>query len=286
MNERTAGTLYLVGTPIGNLEDVTLRALRVLSEVDLVAAEDTRVTRRLLERHEIRARLVSYHAHSARARREEIVAALKSGRSAALVSDAGMPGISDPGADLVREARSAGARVVVVPGPTAVSAALALSGIPAQQYLFLGFPPARAAARRRALEEVKFWQGPLVCFEAPHRLLRTLEDMRESWGDRQAAAARELTKRFEEVQRGPLSTLIAHFTEHEPRGEFTLVVAGAERPKASLLPSPEALEEVRALVSAGLSPSRAAAHVAKHRNVSRRSLYEAYLAERAEGEGK
>ncbi len=190
MSEDSVGTLYLVGTPIGNLEDVTLRALRVLSEVDLVAAEDTRVTRRLLDRHGIRTRLVSYHAHSAQRRREELIAALKSGQSVALVSDAGMPGISDPGAQLVQGAREAGVRVVVAPGPTAVSAALALSGIPAQQYLFLGFLPSRAPARRRALEEVRWWRGPLVCFEAPHRLRRTLEDIRSVLGDRRPRRGR------------------------------------------------------------------------------------------------
>jgi 16S rRNA (cytidine1402-2'-O)-methyltransferase len=288
------GTLYLVGTPIGNLEDISLRALRTLQEVAVIAAEDTRVTRKLLQRHHIITPLLSYHEHSRHRRQQELVAVLQSGKSVALVSDAGMPGISDPGADLVRAARDAGVPVAVVPGPTAVSSALALSGIPGQQYLFLGFLPTRQSARRKALQQVASWTGPIVCFEAPHRLRNALDDIASLLGDRQAAVARELTKRFEETVQGSVSDLITHFADHEPRGEITIILAPAlgQAPsvraqsrtslptvaQASSLRTGDALQEVQDLISAGLSPSRAVAHVSKHRGLRRRELYQSYLA--------
>jgi len=270
------GTLYLVGTPIGNLEDITLRALRLLREVDLIAAEDTRVTRKLLQRHRIATPAISYHAHSGERRRRELVSMLRSGKSIALVSDAGMPGTSDPGADLVRAAREAGACVVVVPGPSAVASALAISGIPGQQYLFLGFLPNRSTARKKALQQAACWSGPVVCFEAPQRLQEALADIASVLGDRQVAVARELTKLHEEAVQGSVSDLIAHFASHQPRGEITVVLAPPVG-QASSLPSPDVLQEVLDLITAGLSPSRAVAHVARHRRVSRRDLYRTYL---------
>lgn len=276
------GTLYLVGTPIGNLEDVTLRALRVLSEVSLVAAEDTRVTRVVLARHGIEARLVSYHAHSPPGRLAEIVARLRGGESVALVSDAGMPGISDPGARLVAACAQAGIPTAVVPGPTAPEAALSVAGIASKGFMFLGFLPSRSAARRAELERVRALPNALVCFEAPHRLGECLADLREALGDRWAACARELTKRFEEVVRGRLSELEAHFASREPRGEFTLVVAGAEAARAG--PDLEgAAAEARELMAGGMSASRAVAHVARWRRVPRRELYQAVAGGRAEG---
>lgn len=270
------GTLYLVGTPIGNLEDITLRGQRVLREVDVIAAEDTRVTRRLLDRYQIRTPLVSYHEHSGPRRLGELLVMLREGKQVALVSDAGMPGISDPGAEMVRACAEAGIPIVVVPGPTAVSAALAAAGLPAQQYLFLGFLPSRPAQRREALRRAAQQTGPIVCFEAPHRLRESLEDIRAVLGDRQAAVAREITKRFEEVVRGTMPELIAHFAEHQPRGEVTIVIAGgaAAEERTDLA---TALEEMQELVAAGLAPSRAAAHVAKWRKLPRRQLYQAYL---------
>lgn len=276
------GTLYLVGTPIGNLEDITLRALRVLREVDVIAAEDTRVTRLLLQHHGISTPLLSHHEHSGPGRLRQLLGLLREGKRVALVSDAGMPGISDPGAALVRACAEAGLPIAVVPGPTAISAALALSGIPAQHFLFLGFLPSRANARRQALGRVASQPTAIVCFEAPHRLRESLADLREAFGDREAACARELTKRFEEVVRGRLSDLIAHFADHEPRGEMTIVVAGAEPAEAK----PDlagALVEAEDLISAGLSPSRAAAHVAKHRGLPRNALYRTLLRHREGG---
>jgi 16S rRNA (cytidine1402-2'-O)-methyltransferase len=282
MNERKkdgkTGVLHLVGSPIGNLEDVTLRALRVLGEVDLIVAEDTRVARKLLARHGISAKVLSYHEHSRRKRLDEILEKLRSGRDVAVVSDAGMPGISDPGAQLVQSCVEAGVPVAVVPGPTAVSSALAVSGMRAQEFLFLGFLPSRRNERRRRLQEALPHEGPIVCYEAPHRIRESLEDMQEVLGDRRAVCARELTKRFEEVLRGTLSELVERFAEVEPRGEFTVVVEGAPHQDAAI-DVPDAVAEVDELVEAGLPRSRAVAHVARRRGLPRNTLYRAALRE-------
>jgi len=273
------GVLYLVGTPIGNLEDITLRALRALREVSLIAAEDTRVTRVLLQRHGIQTPVLSYHARSGPGRLAQLVELLRSGKDIALVSDAGMPGVSDPGAQLVSACARAGLPVTVVPGPTAVSSALALSGVSAREFCFLGFLPRRPAARREALRRSVHQPAPLVVFEAPHRLRESLEDMLDLLGDRPAACCRELTKKFEEVVRGSLSELIAHFSGKAPRGEFTIIVAGAP-PGCEKADVERARVEVRELIQAGLSASRAAAHVARWRGVPKRLLYSAGVEER------
>ena len=222
-----SGTLYLVATPIGNLEDITLRALRVLREVALVAAEDTRHTRKLLTHHGIPARLISLHEHNERTRSPEIIARLLAGESVAIVSDAGTPGLSDPGVDLVRQAADAGIAVVALPGPSAFVTALVASGLPTAPVTFLGFLPAAAAERRRVLEEHRTLPHTLVIYEAPHRLLKSLEAIRDAWGDRRIAIGRELTKVHEEMYRGTIAEAIVRFTSHPPRGELTLVVAGA-----------------------------------------------------------
>jgi 16S rRNA (cytidine1402-2'-O)-methyltransferase len=221
------GTLYLVATPIGNLEDITLRALRVLREAALIAAEDTRHTRKLLTHHGITARLISLHEHNERTRGPEIVSRLLAGESVAVVSDAGTPGLSDPGLDLVRQAAESGIAVVALPGPSAFVTALVASGLPTVPATFLGFLPAAAAARRRVLEAHRALAHTLVIYEAPHRLLKSLDAIRDAWGERQIAVARELTKVHEEVFRGTVGTAIEHFTNHRPRGELTLVVGGA-----------------------------------------------------------
>jgi len=272
--DMNTGTLYLVGTPIGNLEDVTLRALRVLRDVDLIAAEDTRVTRVLLRRYEINTPVVSYHAHSSAEKLQHLLSTLSDGKSVALVSDAGMPGVSDPGARLVAACAERGIPAAVIPGPTAESAALAISGLPAKEFLFLGFLPPRSAARQQSLGRVADQSAALILYEAPHRLIESLADIREVLGDRQAACCRELTKRFEEVVRGAISELIAHFTEHEPRGEFTIVVAGVE-PARARGDLHAAQQEVAELTLAGLPPSRAAAYVARKRGLPKSALYRA-----------
>lgn len=226
-----SGVLYVCATPIGNLEDVSLRLLRVLREADVVAAEDTRTTRKLLSRYEIATPLVSYHAHSAPDTAQRLIERLAAGASIALVSEAGTPGISDPGLPLVDAALSAGIKVEAVPGPSAVITALSVAGLPAARFAFEGFLPLRAAERRRRLAELSSERRTMVVYEAPHRILRTLEELLSTLGDRRVAVARELTKRFEEVYRGTLSSAREHFSAGERRGEFTLVIAGLTAPE-------------------------------------------------------
>jgi len=221
------GTLYVVGTPIGNLEDITLRALRVLREVPLIAAEDTRTTRKLLAAHGIATPLTSYHDFTSPAKRRSLVDHLRE-QDLALVSEAGMPGISDPGYRLIRAAIDAGMAVVPVPGPSAIIAALVVAGLPTHAFHYLGFLPRRSGERRRLFARVAPSEDTLVMFESPHRLVASLGDMLEVLGPRPMAAARELTKRFEEVVRGTIAEVLEHFRATPPRGEFTLVVAGRE----------------------------------------------------------
>ena len=219
------GTLYVVGTPIGNLEDITLRALRVLREVELIAAEDTRTTRTLLRAHDIGTPMVSYHEFSGPARARQLVERLDSG-DVALVSDAGMPGLSDPGFPLIKQTLEAGHRVVPVPGPSAILAALVASGLPMHAFHFLGFLPRKSGQRRRALAAVADEEATLIAFESPHRLAASLADAAEVFGNRPMAAGRELTKKFEEVVRGTIPELAERYAREEPRGEFTLVIGG------------------------------------------------------------
>jgi 16S rRNA (cytidine1402-2'-O)-methyltransferase len=217
------GTLYIVSTPIGNLEDITLRALRVFRDAQLIAAEDTRTTRILLRKYDIATRVVSYNEHNMRRRTSGLIEGLETG-DVALVSEAGTPGVSDPGHELIGAAIAAGFPVVAIPGPSAVVAALVASGLPMREFTFLGFLPRRAGDRRRVLREAAAEPRTLVLFEAPHRLRRTLDDMREILGERGIAICRELTKAFEEVFRGTAGEALAHF--QEPRGEFTVVIEG------------------------------------------------------------
>jgi 16S rRNA (cytidine1402-2'-O)-methyltransferase len=220
----TAGILYLVATPIGNLEDITLRALRVLRECDLVAAEDTRHTAKLLHHFDIRTPTTSLHEHNEHAKAPTLVERLLLGASVALVSDAGTPAVSDPGFRLVRAALAAGIRVEAIPGPSAVLAALVSSGLPTDAFVFVGFPPARAKARASWLEALRAETRTIVFFEAPHRIVTTLTDALRVVGDRQMAVGRELTKLHEELVRGPISEVLGRLTEL--RGEFTIVMAG------------------------------------------------------------
>lgn len=224
--EKSTGTLFVVATPIGNLEDITLRALRVLAEVDLIAAEDTRITRKLLSRYGISTPLTSYHRHSSPAKMESIIRQLQAGKNIALVSDAGMPGVSDPGSELVRRCVEAGIPLVPIPGASAVTTALAVSGLQTQEFVFIGFLPRSKAKLRRALDALAQDPRTLVIFESPHRILKTLTAINEIFGDRPLAVMRELTKKFEEIYRGTAAEALAHFSQQPPRGEFTLVVAG------------------------------------------------------------
>ena len=266
-------TLYLVATPIGNLEDITLRALRLLREVSLVAAEDTRTTRKLLAHFGIRQRLVSYNEHNMRSRTPQLLAALDKG-DVALVSEAGMPGISDPGHELVVAVTDAGYPVVPVPGPSAVTTALAASGLPTRQFTFVGFLPRRAGERRRLLASLAVEPRTVVAFETPHRLRQTLADMLSAWGDRRIAVCRELTKAFEEVFRGRIAEALEHFVE--PRGEFTLVIEGGQAAPPPALD--EAVREhLRRLKEGGVSPRQAVSRVARSRGLPRREVYRVWV---------
>lgn len=222
-----AGTLFIVATPIGNLEDITHRALRILREVDVVACEDTRHTRKLLNHFGITTRTTSYHEHNEQQRGEELCELLESGKNVALVSDAGTPLISDPGFRIVKAAIDRGISVQPIPGAAALVTALSASGLATDQFLFAGFLPARAGARHAKLSELKSIPATLVLYEAPHRIRATLADAREILGDREAVIARELTKLHEEFARGSLSELIGRFSEIEaPRGELVLIISG------------------------------------------------------------
>ena len=289
----TTGTLYIVGTPIGNLEDATLRALRILREVDLIAAEDTRVTRKLLARYEIHTPVTSYHENSPPSKLDSLLKQLRAGANVAVVSDAGMPGISDPGADLIAACLAESITVTAIPGPTALMTALVLSGVPADQFSFHGFLPAAREARRRALEGLRDRTETLLFYEGPHRLGACLEDAREILGDRRAAAARELTKVHEEVVRGRLSELSEDFAARRPRGEITVIVEGcrreacpepAERDAAPTEDFEEAAAEVRRLVGDGMSLRDAARQVAEATGHPRRALYQAAVRQRGENQ--
>ena len=219
----TAGTLYVVATPIGNLKDISLRALEALKTVDLIACEDTRQTSKLLQHYEIRKPLVSLHDHNERQRTPGLTEQLKAGQSIALVCDGGTPLISDPGWRLVHQAVDEQVPVSWMPGPTALIGGLVLSGLPTDRFVFEGFLPVKPGARRRELERLKQEPRTVIVYESPHRLLKTLRDLREVLGDVPVACARELTKMFEDVRRGSVSELIAHFEQHPPRGEFVVV---------------------------------------------------------------
>jgi 16S rRNA (cytidine1402-2'-O)-methyltransferase len=276
------GTLYVVSTPIGNLEDVSLRALRVLREVALIAAEDTREARKLLTHYDIHTRLISVHAHNERARVEPFLAALASG-DVALVSDAGTPTLADPGRELVVAATQAGYMVTAVPGPVAAITALTLSGFDTSCFLYLGFLPRTSKDRRRLLGEVAGQAWPLVLLEAPHRLTATLAVLHAVLGDRRCVVARELTKLHEEVRREPLSAALAHFAATAPRGEFTIVVAGAAPPAAAAVAAAQADQDqqartrLAALAATGLRSREAVAQVTQELGLSRRRVYELWL---------
>ncbi|MFN2599273.1 MAG: 16S rRNA (cytidine(1402)-2'-O)-methyltransferase [Pyrinomonadaceae bacterium] len=285
-----AGTLYLVSTPIGNLEDVTRRALRVLSEVDTVACEDTRHTRKLLDHYGIKTKTLSYHEHNERERAEELAARIGDGANVALVTDAGTPAVSDPGFRLVRAAVARGARVVPVPGATAFVAALTASGLPTDEFYFGGFLPARAAARRAKLTTFRALAGTLVFYEAPHRIAETLRDAREVLGEREAAVARELTKLHEEIARGRLSDLIEKFSGATPaRGEMVLIIDRTVIADTTSDEEEITRQSVAALVAAlerdqGLDQRAALKRAARQLGLTRDEAYRRLAAERAQEE--
>jgi 16S rRNA (cytidine1402-2'-O)-methyltransferase len=265
-------SLYVVATPIGNLEDISLRALRLLKQVKLIAAEDTRSTRQLLNFYDIRTPLTSYHEHNKRTKLVYLLDCLKE-KDVALVSEAGMPGLSDPGYELIAAAIEHGIQVVPVPGASAVITALVVSGLPADQFLYLGFLPRRQGVRRRLLKSVAEEPRTMVAFEAPHRLIETLNDALEIFGDRRVAVCRELTKVHEEVFRGRLSQTIEHFTQ--PRGEFTLVIQGKAEQEPEV--SRQIEIELLKLYRQGARAKEAVARLSESSGISKKRLYQAWL---------
>jgi 16S rRNA (cytidine1402-2'-O)-methyltransferase len=274
-----AGTLYVVATPLGNLEDITLRALRILRECALIACEDTRRTARLLSAHAIATPTTSYFEHNERWKGDRILQALRDGRDVALVSDAGTPGVSDPGFRLVRDARAAGLPVIPVPGPSAAVAALSVSGLPTDRFLFVGFLPPRAAARRRALLALAGRPETLVVYESPHRVVEALADLAEVLGERPAFLCREATKAYEEYRRGTLGELRAALEARgEVKGEIVLVVGGAEAAPAAAESEP--LPDLYARLTAeGLTRREAVKEAARRLGLPAREVYQRVLDE-------
>lgn len=275
------GTLYIVGTPIGNLEDITQRALRTLREAAVIACEDTRQTRKLLHHFDIHTPTVSYHEHNKHTAGPALIRRLLAGDDVALVSDAGMPAISDPGEELVGLAIEAGIPVVPVPGPTAFVTGLVVSGMPTDRFVFEGFLPTRNKERRETLDRLKGERRTMILYEAPHRLLETLAELQQSLGERPMAAARELTKLHEEVVRGTPAELLSHFSAQPPRGEFVLVIQGApvDAPAADLADlSPDTLARaVRELEEQGMDRKAAMKEVARRLGRRKRDVYQALL---------
>jgi len=272
----STGTLYIVATPIGNLEDITLRALRVLKEVDIVAAEDTRHSQKLLTRYEIHTPLTSYHDHNKEDKAPVLVAKLLDGKSVALVSDAGTPGISDPGYFLINLALDQNIPVVPIPGATAAIAALSVSGLPTDSFVFEGFLPSKHIARVRRLEALKAEKRTLVFYEAPHRIIAAVEDLQKVLGDRKAVVTRELTKVHEEAIRGSLSHILQRLNSGSIKGEFTIILHGAaETPAEQHLDTKEYLKEL--MLHRGLSKKEAIAVAADKLGLPKKEVYKESL---------
>lgn len=285
LTEDAKGKLYLCATPIGNLEDITLRAIRILREVDLIAAEDTRHTRKLLSHFQIHTPLTSYHRHNHKKKGEYLLNLVLSGKKIALVSDAGMPGISDPGSELVAGAVETGCEIIPIPGPSAAVTALVVSGLPTDSFVFAGFLPTAKKARAEKLKVLSHLCWTIVFYEAPHRIKDTLAVLIKTFGSRPAAAARELTKVHEEVIRGSLEEIADHFNKVEPRGEFTLVVAGAPAGEAhSGEEAPwlhiGAAAHVALLEAEGLARKEAMGEVARLRGLPKKEVYRAVVESR------
>lgn len=270
------GKLYVVGTPIGNLEDFSPRARRILSEVDFIAAEDTRVTVKLLNHFEISKPMVAYFEHNKKERGNVVIDRILGGENCALVTDAGMPAISDPGEDLVRECFENGIEVESVPGPTAFATALAVSGMPSGRFCFEGFLSVNKPSRMKHLEEVKNERRTMIFYEAPHKLLRTLADMLEVFGDRKIAIVRELTKIHETVMHATFSEAVEYYKENEPRGEYVLIIEGAQEESVNYTLD-DALKLAKELVKSGLSTSAAAKEAAQTTGIKKSEIYKAML---------
>lgn len=280
------GRLYLCATPIGNLADITYRAVETLRTADVIAAEDTRHTRGLLAHYDIHTPMTSYHEHNKEEKGTELIERLRAGATVVCVSDAGLPGIADPGGDLARRAIAEGIPVTPLPGANAALSALICAGLPLEGFTFVGFLPRKEKKRHEVLVRVAAYPETLIFYEAPHRLRETLAALAATLGaERQACAARELTKKFEEFRRTTLGDLLAHYREHEPRGEFVLIVAGAEENAASTADAVEEMsltERYAAHIAKGLDKKEAMRRTAQELGISRRDVYQAVLAEDVE----
>lgn len=283
-----SGTLYIAGTPIGNLEDITLRALRILKEVDLIACEDTRRTRKLLSRYNIHTSLTSYFEHNKITKADFLIKGLKEGKNIALVSDAGMPGISDPGYFIIREALKENIPIIPIPGPTALIASLVISGLPTDSFIFEGFLSAKMKARCDKLKELKSEKRTLIFYEAPHRLLAALKDILEILGDREVSLTREVTKKFEETFRGRISEAIERFTPPrlvgtgsiKPKGEFTIVLRGVEEKEilAEKWQDLPILDHLKLIMKEeNLSKKETIKRVARLRGIPKKEVYQVSL---------
>lgn len=267
------GKLYIVGTPIGNLGDFSPRAREILNEVDFICAEDTRVTNVLLSKFGIKKQMISYHEHNARQRGEEILPRLLEGESCAVVTDAGMPCISDPGEEIVKLCAEHGVEVVTVPGPTAAMSALAISGLNTKRFCFEGFLSVTKRIRKEHLEQLKPLPQTLIFYEAPHKLKNTLADLLEILGDRRISLCRELTKVHEEVIRGTIAEMVEYYRENEPRGEYVLIVEGASEKKESAFTLEQAVTLAKELKEKGMKPSEACKEAAKQSGFGKSEIY-------------
>jgi 16S rRNA (cytidine1402-2'-O)-methyltransferase len=271
------GELYVVGTPIGNLDDMSFRAIRVLKSVNAIASEDTRHTGKLLHHFEIKTPQISYHQHNHKQRAPELLDRLQQGQSIALVSDAGLPGISDPGYELVQVCIDAHVNVVPIPGPNAALTALMASGLPTDHFCFEGFLPTKASERQHRLTQIEAESRTVILYESPHRLQQTLQDLSALGAERELAIARELTKLHETFWRGKIGDAIAQYQTQQPRGEFTLIIAG--KPATQTVYTDDRLrQELQILINQGISPSQASRQLAQSLNVPRRHLYQLSLA--------
>ena len=272
------GTLFICGTPIGNIEDITLRCLRTLKECDLIAAEDTRQSVKLLNHYDIKTPLTSYHEHNKAEKGPKLLARLLEGKNIALVTDAGMPGISDPGEDMIRLCHENGVPVTVVPGATAAVTALVLSGLSSRSYVFEGFLPSGKNARKQVLEGLKNQTATIILYEAPHHLKNTLKELADTLGSRPAACVKELTKRYENVNRLPLDELAAYYEQNEPKGEFVIVIEGREYRDIEEEKQAEAAQmtieqHFKMYIDKGMDEKSAMKAVAKDRGIGKREVY-------------
>ncbi len=271
LSKKKRGMLYVVATPIGNLEDITLRALRVLKEVDFIAVEDTRHSKKLLSYYNISKPLISYWSEKEKIRSEEIIEQIKAGQTCALITDAGTPGISDPGYFLIKRAVEEDIAVIAIPGPSAVISALSVSGLSTDEFVFLGFLPSKSTGRLKKLKELTAETRTMIFYEAPHRLLDTLNDIKEVFGNRQVVVVKELTKLHEEIFRGRVNDILNIIENKTIAGEFIILIEGLEKQKMTL---EEALHEVKLLMKRGIGRKEAVKRIANDYGLSKKELYD------------